>query len=206
MLWVLLSLFLAQHPTAEQPKTLMFLGDSLTAGYGLLPGQGFPEQLQTMLSETGVSVRIVNGGVSGDTTAGGLRRLPWMLSQIRPDALIVALGANDMLRGLPIESTEANLRAIISLANEKAVPVFVLGVEAAPNLGEDFVQGFRRIFRRLSDISGVFVMPNFISSVVGQPEFNLRDGIHPNVKGQRRIAEDVLNFLKEHWGEEWSRD
>ena len=172
----------------------MFLGDSLTAGYGLAEDEAFPALLGAQLRERGRPVRVVNAGVSGDTSAGGLRRLPWLLTQ-RPDVLVVALGANDGLRGLPVTLTEDNLRAIVSQARGAGARVLLLGLRLPPNLGADYVRAFEAVYPRVAKETGVPLVPFFLEGVGGVAALNQEDGIHPTGEGQRRIADTVLPHL-----------
>jgi acyl-CoA thioesterase-1 len=183
----------SQAPAPEGPL-LVFLGDSLTAGYGLAEDEAFPALLGAQLRERGRPVRVVNAGVSGDTSAGGLRRLPWLLTQ-RPDVLVVALGANDGLRGLPVTLTEDNLRAIVSQARGAGARVLLLGLRLPPNLGADYVRAFEAVYPRVAKETGVPLVPFFLEGVGGVAALNQEDGIHPTGEGQRRIADTVLPHL-----------
>jgi acyl-CoA thioesterase-1 len=174
---------------------VVFLGDSLTAGYGLTEEEAFPALLGGLLRGRGVPVRIVNAGVSGDTSAGGLRRLPWLLTQ-HPDVLVVALGANDGLRGLPVAHTEENLRAIVARAQHAGARVLLLGLRLPPNLGADYVRAFEAVFPRVAREARVPLVPFFLEGVGGVAALNQEDGIHPTAEGQRRIAATVLPYLQ----------
>lgn len=174
----------------------MIVGDSLTAGFGLKQDQSYPSILEGSFQAEKIPVKVINGGVSGDTTAGGLRRLDWMLNRTAPDLLVVALGGNDMLRGLPVEQTKKNLEAMITTAKERSIPVVLLGVPAAPNLGRDYENKFNAMFRSLAQEKSIPVLPNYIEKVAGDPKLNLPDGIHPNFEGQKMISEELYAFLK----------
>jgi acyl-CoA thioesterase-1 len=174
--------------------TIVFLGDSLTAGYGLAEEQAFPALLGDRLEERGIEARIVNAGVSGDTTAGGLARLDWLLSQ-SPDVLVVGLGGNDGLRGLEIDEMRNNLRAIVKRARERGASVLLLGMKIPPNYGQEYTTRFERVYREVATELDVPLVPFLLEGVGGVPELNLPDGIHPNAEGQRRLADNVEPHL-----------
>ena len=182
-------------PAAER---IVCLGDSLTAGYGLDPGQAYPSVLEALLLENGRQVEVVNAGVSGDTSAGGLRRLPWIMQQDM-DCLIIALGANDALRGQPVEATEENLREIIRIARSKqpGITIILAGMLAPPNMGEVYSSRFASVFPRIAKEESVLLLDFLLENVAARPELNLADGIHPNAMGQRLIAESLLKLLTE---------
>ena len=177
-------------------ERIVCLGDSLTAGYGLDPEQAYPSVLESLLRDRGREVRVVNAGVSGDTSAGGLRRLPWIMQQ-DIDTLIIALGSNDALRGQPVEATEANLRRIIRTAREKqpGIGIILTGMRAPPNMGPAYAKAFREIFPRLAREESVAFLDFLLEDVAARPELNLPDGIHPNSKGHRLIAESLAKLF-----------
>jgi len=170
---------------------LVALGDSLTAGYGLNPRDGFTAQLQAALTAKGHRVRIHNGGVSGDTSAGGLARLDWAVGP-QAHAVIVELGANDMLRGLSPKVTEKNLRQIIEKLQARGLEVMLAGMLAAPNLGPSYGQAFNNLYPRLAKQYGLVFYPFFLDGVAGDPHLNLGDRIHPNRDGIAVIVENIL--------------
>jgi acyl-CoA thioesterase-1 len=186
-------LFLSPALAAER---IVFLGDSLTAGYGLEPQQAYPALVEQLLDERGRTVQVVNAGVSGDTTAGGLRRADWVLRQ-PVDVLVIALGANDALRGQPVEAARDNLRGIISKARaaHPRVRIILAGMLAPPNMGSAYQQAFRAIFPELAEAEAVELLPFLLEGVAGEPDLNLADGIHPNAEGQRRIARQVAEII-----------
>ncbi len=184
----------AESATADQ-ILVVFLGDSLTAGYELDESQAFPALVEDRLRAAGRAVRVVNAGISGDTTAGGLARLDWLLRQ-RPDVLFVGLGGNDGLRGTPLESSEANLRAIVEGAQAAGVRVLLAGMLMPPNYGPDYTEAFAAIYPRLAAELGVPLIPFLLEGVAARPELNLEDGIHPNAEGQSIVAETVLEHLE----------
>ncbi len=157
--------------------------------------EAYPEQVRLRLAAEGVAVRVVNAGISGDTTAGGLARLDWVLRQ-KPDVLVVGLGANDGLRGLALAETEANLRAIVAGARRAGARVLLLGMLLPPNYGPDYTAGFREIFPRLAEELDVPLVPFLLTDVAGIAELNQADGIHPTAEGHRLMAENVLPELR----------
>lgn len=189
----------SQVPDAEGARDgrprIVVLGDSLTAGYGLDARQAYPALLQQRLDEAGLGYEVVNMGVSGDTSAGGLRRLDWALEgDVR--ILIVALGGNDALRGLPPADLERNLGAIIDRARARGIDVLLCGMEAPPNLGAAYTNAFRDVYRRLAREKRVALLPFLLEGVAGDPGLNQADGIHPNEEGARRIADLVWTRLE----------
>ena len=191
------SLSVLALPAQAEPVTLVALGDSLTAGYGLPPDQGLVPQLQSWLAAQGAEVTVVNAGVSGDTTAGGLSRLDWSLTP-ETDALMVTLGGNDMLRGLPPEEALANLSAILEGAKAKGLPVFLVGMEAPGNYGAEYKAAFDAIYAYLAAEFGATLYQFFFQGMTeGDPDpaamrpFMLEDGIHPNAEGVAKIVADL---------------
>ena len=180
---------------AAQPVKILALGTSLTQGYGLPPGTDFTVQLQAALKRAGVNAVVTNAGVSGDTSAGGLARLDWSLAD-RPDAAIIELGSNDMLRGLPPEETEKNLRAILTRLKAAKVRVLLMGMKAQRNLGADYVKQFDAIYPRLAKEQGVLFYPFILDGVALKPKLNQADGIHPNPAGVKVIVSRVLPLVK----------
>ena len=174
----------------------MTLGDSLTAGYGLLESQSYPALLQQRLDAEGYKYEVVNAGVSGDTTAGGLRRLDWALEGGEVRVLIVALGGNDGLRGLSVDEMKKNLTVIITRARERNVVVILAGMEAPPNYGQEYATAFRSAFREIAARERVLVIPFLLDKVAGQSQLNQGDGIHPNEQGTRIVAETVWSVLR----------
>ena len=184
---------------AVETKTLLFFGDSLTAGLGLEDpsAQAFPALIQKKIDDAGLPWRVVNAGLSGETSAGGLRRVDWILRQ-RVEVFVLELGGNDGLRGLPPETTRANLQAIIDWVREKspATKIVLAGIAAPPNMGADFTRAFAAIFPELAEKNHVAFIPFLLEGVGGRPEFNQPDGIHPNVQGHAIVAETVWAVLK----------
>jgi acyl-CoA thioesterase I len=184
-----------RRPEAGQRPEIVVLGDSLTAGLGLDERSSFPALIQQRLNERNLNYAVVNAGVSGDTSAGGLRRLEWSL-QGDPRVLIVALGGNDGLRGLPPDDLKKNLAAIIERARSAGVEVLLAGMEAPPNNGPEYTARFRRIYRELADEYDVPLIPFLLEGVAGEPALNQADGIHPNPAGARRVADTVWTALE----------
>ena len=183
----------AQDPASQGIK-IVFLGDSLTAGYGLDEQQAFPFLVEQALAERLPSLRVVNAGVSGDTTAGGLSRLDWLLRQ-EPEILVVALGGNDGLRGLDPAASEQNLRQIVIKAREKGARVLLAGMLIPPNYGPEYTQAFADLFPRLAQELQVSFIPFLLEGVAGDPDLNQADGIHPTAEGQEILAQTVLKHL-----------
>jgi acyl-CoA thioesterase-1 len=177
------------------PVRLLVLGDSLSAGYGLAQADGFEAQLASALRADGHDVRIIDGAVSGDTSAGGLARLDWVLGE-GADAAIVELGANDGLRGGDPADTEANLTAILDKLAARHIPVLLTGMYALPNLGADYGAAFRAVFDRLGKRPGVLYDPFFLQDVATIPALNQSDGMHPNAAGVKRVVARLLPLVE----------
>jgi len=192
---------LAAPPAAAAAELrILALGDSLTAGYGLTSEAGFTRQLQVALTEAGVNARIVNGGVSGDTSAGGLARADWLLAE-RPDLVIIELGANDALRGLEPSDTRRNLDALVTKVKASGAQVLLAGMLAPPNLGREYADEFNRIFPAIAKQHKVTLYPFFLDGVAADPALNQADGIHPNARGVSVIVERMLPVLLQTLGE-----
>jgi acyl-CoA thioesterase-1 len=177
-----------------QGPVVVFLGDSLTAGLGLGEEQAYPARVAAKLADRGKTVKVINAGVSGDTTAGGLARIDWLLRQ-HPDILVVGLGGNDGLRGLPLADTEKNLRDIIRRGQAAGVRVLLLGMQIPPNYGPDYVNGFKAMYPRLAKELNVPLVPFLLEGVGGVADLNQNDGIHPTAKGQEMVADNVVPYL-----------
>jgi acyl-CoA thioesterase-1 len=187
--------FPADRSTAPARPKVVALGDSLTAGYGLLETQSYPALLQQRIDAEGYEFDVVNAGVSGDTSAGALRRLEWALDgEVR--VLIVALGGNDGLRGLSVDDMKRNLAEIITRARARNVVVVLAGMEAPPNYGQEYATAFRSAFREVARRERVQLIPFLLDRVAGQSALNQSDGIHPNEQGTRIVAETVWSVLR----------
>lgn len=180
---------------ADGQTTILFLGDSLTAGYGVEKDEAYPSRLEDLLREKGINdVKLINAGISGSTTASGLSRLKWY-QRAKPDLLFLALGANDGLRGLSLEAMEKNLNDIIEAAKAEGMTVILAGMEIPPNYGEEYTRQFREVFQTLSHKHAISLMPFLLREVGGIPHLNQSDGIHPNLQGHRIIADNVLPYI-----------
>lgn len=173
-----------------QGQRVVALGDSLTAGLGLESHEAYPARLQERFDAAGYQIQMVNAGVSGDTSAGGLRRLEWALDG-SADLLIVALGGNDGLRGLPVDQMRNNLDQIITSARAKGVEVLLAGMEAPPNFGAAYTAAFREVYHQLAREHDIVLVPFLLEGVAGVASLNQADGIHPNAEGAARVAEHL---------------
>ena len=185
--------------TASKPerKGILVLGDSLAAGYGLDPGQAFPLVLQEKIDAAGLPFEVINASLSGDTSAGGLRRLDWLLKR-KIDVLVLELGGNDGLRGLSPETTRTNLQAIIERTKAKYpnAKVLIAGMQMPANMGPEYVAAFRQIFPDLAHANKASLLPFLLEGVAGRTDLNLPDRIHPTAEGQKIVAENVWKALK----------
>ncbi len=181
---------LAITPAAAHVPVILDFGDSLTAGYGLAPDQAFPPRLQAALQRRGIETRVVNAGVSGDTTAGGLARLDWALAD-KPDLVILALGANDALRGIDPAAVRGNLDKMIRRIETTGAKVLLVGMLAPPNWGEEYKTEFDRIFPDLARTYSVPLYPFFLEGVAMKPELNQPDGLHPNERGVAVLVDRI---------------
>ncbi|SHH74294.1 acyl-CoA thioesterase-1 [Chryseolinea serpens] len=194
MLIILVMAFFTAPPPA---KVILFYGDSLTAGNGLSVEEAFPALIQKKLTADGKAVKVINAGLSGETSAGGLARLDWVLRQ-PIDIVVLELGANDGLRGLPLDQTEKNLQAIIDKMKAKnpAVKIIVAGMMVPPNMGPDYTTKFQKIFPDLARKNKAALIPFILQDVAGNEKLNNSDGIHPNVEGHKIVAKNVLKILE----------
>lgn len=181
---------------SEKLPTIVAFGDSLTAGYGLSQDESYTTLLQRKLDENGYRYRVVNAGVSGDTSAGGARRVDWALQSGNVKFMILELGGNDGLRGLPVAEMKKNLAAIIERAQAGGVTVILAGMEAPPNFGADYTREFRQAFRDLAKQYKTPFIPFVLDGVGGRPELNQPDGIHPNAEGEKVLTENVWRMLE----------
>jgi len=193
---VALLLYLAAPAVNAQtePVKLAILGDSLAAGYGLAPAQAFPARLQAALKAKGRNVTVINHGVSGDTTAGGVERLDWMLGD-RPDIVLVELGGNDALRALDPAATERNLDTIVKKLKEAGVTVWLAGMLAPRNFGPEYAKSFDAVFKKIADKYDVPFYAFFLDGVAQDPALNQPDGIHPNARGVDVVVERIFPFV-----------
>jgi acyl-CoA thioesterase-1 len=184
--------------TVSKDKVILCFGNSLTAGMGLDVEEAFPAVLQRKVDSLGLSYEIVNAGLSGETTASGKNRVEWILNQ-KVDVFILELGANDGLRGIPPSETKTNLQAIIDIVREKNpdTKIILAGMQMPPNLGEGYTTEFQNIFPELAQKNNIELIPFLLENVAGIPDLNQGDGIHPTVEGQKILAENVWEVLKD---------
>jgi acyl-CoA thioesterase-1 len=180
----------------SEPPVVLFFGDSLTAGYGVGKAKGFPARVQAIADSAGLPLRVVNAGLPGETTAGGLRRVDWML-QKPVDVFLLELGGNDGLNGVPLAETERNLQGIIDRVRVRApaAQLVIVGVRLPPNLGADYTEGFQAIFTRLAKTNSATLIPRLLQGVAGNRQLMRADGIHPNEAGHHLVAETVWQKL-----------
>lgn len=178
-----------------QAQTILFLGDSLTEGYRLSKEESYPSLVEEKLKLKHPKVKVINGGVSGATTASGLKRLDWYL-KAKPDIMVLALGANDGLRGLKIEQTSKNLSLVIEKAQERGMKVILAGMKMPTNYGEPYRTNFEKVFTDLARKYKIKLIPFLLEGVGGNPKLNLPDGIHPNAQGYEVVAKNVLAVLE----------
>lgn len=186
-------------PFVGEERRLLAFGDSLFTGYGLKPGEGYPERLEGALRARGINARIANAGLSGDTTAGALQRLAFTLDNQakQPDLAVISLGGNDMLRGLPAAETRANLDAILTELGRRKIPVLLLGMLAAPNLGPEYAGQFNAIYPALARKHGAALVPFFLQAVIDKPELRQADHIHPTKQGiEELVASTAVDVAK----------
>ncbi len=187
----------APKPAPSAKKAIVFFGNSLTAAYQLSPEQGFPALIQKKIDSLGMPYTCVNAGLSGETTADGVNRIDWVLQQPM-DIFVLELGGNDALRGLPITESVKNLQAIVNKvkATRPDCKIVIAGMEAPPNLGGTYTRAFHDMYPALAKNNGALLIPFLLEDVGGIPSLNLEDGIHPNVEGQKIVAETVWEVLK----------
>ena len=180
----------------QETKTILFFGDSITAGYGLEEEDAFPNLIQQRIDSLDLDYKVVNAGLSGETTAGGLNRIDWVLKQ-NVDIFILELGANDGLRGLPLSETRKNLKSVIDFVQQKnpEATIILAGMQIPPNLGKDYTEEFRNIFPELAEEENIELIPFILEGVAGDPELNQQDGIHPTAEAQDILVENVWEVL-----------
>ena len=193
---VLAGLAAPAAPARAETVRILALGDSLTAGYGLDLADTFPVLLEGALRADGLDVAVINAGVSGDTTAGGLARLGWALAD-RPHMAIVALGGNDALRGLDPDTTRTNLDAIVTRIETAGVRVLLAGMKAPPNLGAEYGRAFNAVFAGVAERHGVALYPFLLEGVAAVPELNQDDAIHPNARGVQIMVQGILPYVRD---------
>jgi acyl-CoA thioesterase I len=179
------------------PKTILFYGDSVTAGYGLSADEAFPALIGKKLTNKGKDVKVINAGLSGETSAGGLSRIDWVLRQ-PVDIFVLELGPNDGLRGLPLDQTEKNLQSIIDKVKGRypKAKIVIAGMMVPPNIGQDYTEKFKQIYPALAKKNNAKLIPFLLEDVAGNESLNLSDGIHPNAQGHKIVAENVLKIIE----------
>jgi acyl-CoA thioesterase-1 len=194
IVWIIVFSMMLQG--SARIKTILFFGDSVTAGYGLSVGEAFPALVEAQLNKSGKSCKVINAGLSGETTAGGVTRIDWILRQ-PVDIFVLELGGNDGLRGLPLEQTRKNLQLIIDKVKAKnaGVKMVVAGMMVPPNMGEDYTKQFNTIFSELAKKNKATLIPFLLEGVGGNESLNLADGIHPNVEGHKIVANTMIKVL-----------
>ena len=182
----------------KSKKTILFFGDSLTAGYGLDEEYSFPSLLQNRIDSLGLAYEVINAGLSGETSAGGKGRIDWVLNQ-HIDIFVLELGANDVLRGMDLEETNKNLRAILDVVKSKSetTQLVIAGMEAPPNMGSDYTSQFRTIFKTIAEDYQATLIPFLLEGVAGDTKLILNDGKHPNIEGQKIVANTVWSYIKD---------
>jgi acyl-CoA thioesterase-1 len=188
---------LAAPADAQARARIVVLGDSLTAGYGLPKAQAFPARLEAALRQAGIEATVIDAGVSGDTSAGGLARLDWAVGNPAPEFAIVELGANDGLRGLSPQAMEANLDKILGRLAARNVRILLAGMRAPRNLGREYAEEFDGVFARLAQKHGAVLYPFFLDGIATDPALNQGDGIHPNAAGVEEIVRRILPYVKQ---------
>jgi acyl-CoA thioesterase-1 len=180
-----------------RPRVILFFGDSLTAGYGVSPDEAFPALIQKKIRSLGWNAEVINAGLSGETSAAGVRRIDWVLNR-RIDVLVLALGGNDGLRGIPVEVTQHNLQTIIEHTRKRCpeAKIIVAGMQIPPNLGPDYSSKFRAVFPAIARNNGAALIPFLLEGVAGRGELNQADGIHPTPEGHQIIAENVWKVVQ----------
>lgn len=197
---LLIVLFAGGAPVMAKTPEILAFGDSLTAGFGLPPGESFPARLEAKLRADGIEARVVNAGVSGDTTAGGLARLDWALAD-KPDLVILELGANDALRGIDPATVRDNLDKMIAKIQATGAKLLLAGMQAPPNWGKEYQQKFDRIYPELAQAHDVTLYPFFLDGVAMKAELNQPDGLHPNERGVAAVVDQIAPYVARFFGD-----
>jgi len=186
-----------EDPASENSKTILFFGDSITAGYGLETEEAFPYLIQQKLDSLGYNYTAINAGISGETTAGGLNRIDWVFKQ-NVEIFILELGANDGLRGVPLTETRSNLKKMLNFVQEKnpETKIILAGMQIPPNLGNEYTAEFRTMYSNLAEEEGVHLIPFILEGVAGNPDLNQPDGIHPTAAAQPILVENIWTVLE----------
>ncbi|WP_339610149.1 arylesterase [uncultured Roseivirga sp.] len=186
-------------PNSQEKKKIIFFGDSITAGYGISLEEAFPNLIQKKIDSLGLNYEVINAGLSGEASAGGLDRIDWIL-QGKPDIFVLELGGNDGLRGLSIQETEANLKAMIDKVRQAkpSTKILLAGMQIPPNLGQEYTESFRKVFAKVAKDKKVDLIPFLLENVGGEEDLNQSDGIHPNHAGHKIVAETVWMYLEKY--------
>lgn len=194
--FIIFSLIISMNVYSQEKKSILFFGDSISAGYGLEPQQAFPAIIQHKIDSLGLNYEVINGGLSGETSAGGLRRINWVL-QRDIDIMILELGGNDGLRGIDLSSTKGNLQQIIDRAKAKnpEMEIIIAGMQVPPNLGTDYTKKFQELYPELAEENNIPLIPLILDEVGGRDEFMQPDQIHPNAEGHKVVAETIWEIL-----------
>lgn len=196
-LFLSILIILADSPAHARITTILFLGDSLTAGYGVASEQAYPSLIEKMLKhDYPKATHVINGSISGSTSASALSRLQWY-QQRQPEILFLALGANDGLRGLDVEQLAANMEKVVTTAHHNGMTVILAGMQMPPNYGIEYTDSFRQVYPQIAEKFKLIFIPFLLDSVAGRTEFNQADGIHPNPKGHLHIARLVYPYIKQ---------
>lgn len=194
---LILALVAGGLSAGAQTKRIVIIGDSLTEGFGVSRERAYPSLLQKKIESSGKKYQVINAGISGSTSASAPSRMAWQLKN-KPEMILLALGANDGLRGQPVKSMEDNLSTAIAMAKKENVKILLAGIKIPPNYGRDYGADFYAAFKRVADKHSIPLLPFILDKVGGITKLNLADGIHPNEKGHEIVAETVYNFLKKH--------
>ena len=194
----------SKSPVSEKPETetrglqtIVALGDSLTAGLGVNETQSYPSQLEKRLVADGYNIKVINAGISGETSSGTLSRMNWVISSLNPDYVILVIGANDGMRGIDTDLLRKNLDQIISIIKKKNVKILFGGMQMLPNLGPEYAREFEKAYTEIADRHDVLFIPFFLEGVAGEPTYNQIDGIHPTAEGYARIVDHIYPYVKE---------
>jgi acyl-CoA thioesterase I len=199
LIWIIAAFIVLAAPASAAPVKILMIGTSLTQGYNLPPGTEIPAVLQARLKAAGIDAKVINAGVSGDTSAGGLARLDWSLAD-HPNAAIIELGSNDALRGIPPSDTEKNLSAILAKLKAAHIPTLLCGMKAPRNLGPEYAAQFDAIYPKLAKKYGAILYPFILQGVALNPKLNQADGMHPNPAGVKVIVTNMLPYVKKLLG------
>lgn len=180
---------------ARKSAKILFLGDSITAGYGVLPSESYPSLIEKRLKQAGKPIEIVNGGIDGSLSSSAPKRLEFYLRRVKPTHVVIALGGNDAMKGTPPKTIEKNLAETIKIAKKANIKIVLAGMKIFPNLGKEYIENFAAIYPRLAKKNKVVLVPFLLDKVAGQKEFNIDDGFHPNAAGHKLIADTIEPYV-----------